>query len=270
MFKLPVKDIIVNADSQVRLLEDDGTAYAAADATPSAGGFILEGFSQLILGTQLALLKAATRIIKDTPSAGAAEVTTYVLTGVGCIADCIFRLVYTSMDLTPTEQQNQSLEKRYQIPVQTTVDGVGAALAAVINGDKYAPCTASYNAGTDTLTLTAKNVGVELTLYSTDYVLPAKGTTTPAALPVNVYDSLKNINWSKNHTFDRNLNWAPIPGNQYNSYYFEIDSDPVADLGDTDVPSEVHGKVRTGFRLWVKTGTTLATAMDLLVTDMNV
>lgn len=270
MFKLPVKDIIVNDDAQVRLLEDDGTAYVTGDVTPSAGGFILEGWSQLILGSALNLLAAATRIIKDVPSAGAAEITTYLLVTTTAVADTVFRIVYSSLDLMPTEQQNQPLEKRYQIPVQTTVDGVGAALAAAINIDKYAPCVASYNAGTDTLTLTAKNKGVTLDLYSSDYVLPAKTITTPASLPVNTYDYLKNINWAKNFNIDRNLNWMPIPGNSYNSYYFEVLSDSVADLGNDGVPSEVHGKTNSGYRVWVKTGTALDSAMNVLTGNVNV
>lgn len=275
MLRLPNKEIIVNDDSQVRLLEDDGTAYQAADATPSAGGFILEGFAQLIfgaasLGPSLNLLKAATRLIKDTPSAGAAEITTYVLTQVTAIADCVFRLKYESLDLTPTEQQGQPLEKRYQIPVQTTVDGVGAAIAAAINADKSAPVTVVYTAGSDTLTLTAKVKGVQVNLFSKDYVLPTKGTTTAAALPLNTYDYLKNINWAKNVDVDRNLNWIPLPGASYNSYYFEVLANSVADMGDVDVASQVQNQSNTGFKIWVKTGLTLDTALGLLLTDMNV
>ena len=36
MFKIPQKQIIVNSDTQVRLLEDDGTAYAGWQAQLNA------------------------------------------------------------------------------------------------------------------------------------------------------------------------------------------------------------------------------------------
>src|SRR5882757_4112747 len=115
MFKIPVKEIVVNKDTQVRLLEDDGTAYQAADATPSAGGFILEGFLSLTLGSQLVLLSSATRIIKNATVAAVAQIATFQVTSTSAVKGDGFRIVSTSMDLTPTEYQNRDVEKRYQV-----------------------------------------------------------------------------------------------------------------------------------------------------------
>lgn len=269
MFELPVKEIIVNEDSQVRLLEDDGTAYTAADASPSAGGFILEGFHSLILGSELVLLRAATRIIKDIQVAPTAEVTSYVLTGASIAQDAVIRLVVDSLDLTPTVFQNHGYEKRYQISAQTSVDGVGAAIAAAINADKNAPVVATYTAGTDTLQLTCKNAGEQARLYSTDYVFPAVTVSTPASLGVGNYSNLKNVNWSKNFEVDRNSMYFPLPGAEYTTYYFKTKTKS-ADGGDTNFPTEQKRETTQEFRLYVREGLTLETAMNLLVTDMNV
>jgi hypothetical protein len=268
IFEIPVKEIIVNDDSQVQLLEDDGTAYADNDVNPTTGGVIFQGWLGLTWATEFELLAATTRIIRDTPSNGAAEVITYTLTSADAPADCVFRLQVDSLDLTPTEFQNRGYEKRYQIPAQTTVDGVGAAIAAAINADSNAPVTAAYNSGTDVLTLTGKRVGETFRLYSTDYVLPAVSVTTPASLGVNTYAVLKNINWAKNLDFDRNEAWFPRQGAQYNSYYFRLKK-KTADGGDTQYPTIEKKDVVTDYRLYVRTGTTLATAMDLLVGDLN-
>jgi len=269
MFELPIKEIIVNEDSQVRLLEDDGTAYTATDASPSSGGFILEGFHSLILGSELVLLRTATRIIKDAQVAPAAEVTTYVLTGASIAQDTVIRLVVESLDLTPTEFQNRGYEKRYQIAAAATVDAVGAAIAAAINADKNAPVVAAYTSGTDTLQLTCKNTGEQARLYSTDYVLPAVTVATPASLGIGNYSNLKNINWSKNFEVDRNSMYFPRPGAEYTTYYFKTKTKS-ADGGDTDFPTEQKRETTQEFRLYVREGLTLETALDLLVTDMNV
>jgi hypothetical protein len=268
-FILPVKEIIVNDDSQVRLLDEAGAAYTALkNNTPTTGGFQLEGFLSAVNSSALQLLKAATRIIKDTPSAGAAEVKTFTVTSTSSPADAVFRIMYESLDLTPVEFQNQRQEKRYQISAaQASAATIGPKIAAVINADKFAPVTAS--AAGAVVTLTAKQKGVKFNLYSTDFA-GTEATTTPAALPLNTYDYLKNINWAKNVDFDRNLNWNPLPGISYNSYYFEILSDSVAQLGHSQVPGEKHAQSLNGFKLWVKTGLALDTALTDLAADMNV
>lgn len=269
-FSIPVKEIIVNDDAQVRLLEDDGTVYAAADCTPSAGGFVLEGFLSMILGSKLVLLAAATRIRKEVPVAAVTELKSYVLTDVAGSADSVFRIVYEDLNFQ-SEYQNQPLEKRYQISSDwAAVDTLGAAIAAAINADKYAPVTAAYTAATDTLLVTAKRAGVKFSIYSSDITLPAATGETKAALGINIYDSVKNANWARNVEIDRTLNYVPLPGVTYNLYYFEFDSDSVASLGGLQVPSVIPGSSRNAVKLWVKDGLTLEAKLDLLVTDVNV
>lgn len=296
--KIPVKQIIVNDDSQVVLKEDDGTAYADGDVTPSAGGFILEGFLSLVLGSQLVLLKAATRIIKDTPSAGAAETAAYTITAAsGVAAGTIFRVVTDSIDLTPTEFQNRPNEKRYQTSDATTTAATTVAeLVATINADVNSPVTAyaGFNNVTPAqddsakIVLVAKEVGIKVDLYlgsgatgislaksaagATVYhtAEDTSATTAAASLPINTYDYLKNIEWAKNLDFDRNMNWMPLPGKQYNSYYFEIEGTAFVGHSDGSLHSEVPGKQRSGYKVWAVTGSTLATKLDLLVGDVNV
>jgi hypothetical protein len=270
MFNIPVKEIIVNDDTQVVLREDDGTTYTLADADPSAGGFILDGFLSLVLGSQLQLLKAATRIVKTEPAAAVAEVVSYVLTTATAAADTVFRLTEESLDMTPTLFQTRPVEKRYQIPAQTTVDGVGAAIAAAINGDANRQVNATYTAGTDTLQLTAIKKGTTIRLYSSTYVLPAVTVNTAGKLAINTYDYLKNINWSKGVEIDRNLNYFPLPGVSYNSFYFEVNGNVQDTVGNSPIPSEKHGTVKYGVKLWVKEGLALESALDDLLADMNV
>jgi hypothetical protein len=295
---IPVKEIIVNDDSQVRLLEDDGTAYLAADASPSAGGFILEGFLSLLLGSQLQLLRAATRIIKDTPAAGVPETAAYTITAAaGILKDSIFRVVTDSIDLTPTEFQNRPLEKRYQTSAASTNAATTVAqMVAAINADKNATVTAfaGFNNASPVqddsakIVLVAKSPGIKVDLYMSTSVAGitlakvANGTTVyhtaedtsvttaVATLPINTYDYLKNIEWHKNLDFDRNMNWMPLPGKTYNSYYFEVNGTAKVGHADGSLPSEVPGAIRTGYKVWAVVGSTLATKLDLLVTDMNV
>jgi hypothetical protein len=266
MLKLPVKEIIVNKDSQVRLLEDDGTAYAAADATPSAGGFILEGYLSLTLGSQLVLLKAATRIIKDATAAGVAQIATFTVSSTSALKGDVFRIVSTSMDLTPTQYQNRDVEERYQLSSdQSSAANLAAHIRDTINANKNSKVTAS--AAGAVVTITHKEKGVTFGFFSSK-ILGAFAITTPAALPVNTYDTLKNRNWATNLDFDRNVEYFPEYGATYVSYYFEVDR--AGFVGGQTVPSEKNVTSRTGYRLYVKTGSALITALDLLVTDMNV
>lgn len=291
MFKIPVKQIIVNKDSQVRLLEDDGTAYAAADATPSAGGFILEGFLGLTLGSKLVLQKAATRIIKDTAVAGVAEIAAYTFTSAAIAAGEAFRITVESLDLTPTEFQNINIEKRYQASsAKATIATVVAHIAATINADENSPVTAyaGFNNvtpaqdDTDVLVLVAKQKGQKINFYAAGqtFTKAAAGVTVyhtaedtsvvtvAPALPVSTYDSIKNSDWAKNVDFDRNVEFAPEYGAEYTAYYFEVDSTGVN--GSQTIAGGKALESRTGFRLYVKEGLTLETALNLLVTDMNV
>jgi hypothetical protein len=301
MFNLPVKEIIVNDDSQVVLREEDGTAYSDNDVAGASttAGFILEGFiSSIIYGSQLELLKAATRIIKDTPAAGTAEIAAYTIAvSTGFKKGDIFRVEVDSLDLTPTEFQNRATEKRYQLSSdQATAANLVAHLVATINGDKASQVTAYagfnnaspaqndsakivlvakkvgqsvnlyYSAGTGVGTLTKDAAGV--TVYHT--VEDTSAVTVAASLPINTYDYLKNIRWDVNFDVDRDLNWLPLPGVQYNSYYFEVNGTVHPSTGNDPIPGEKHNTAKYGVKLWVKSGLTLDTALTLLVGDVNV
>lgn len=318
MFNIPVKEIIVNDDSQVRLLDEAGVAFdgSSNSAPGTAGaGFILEGFLSKVLSSDLQLLASATRIIKTTPSNGTVNTVGYTVTAAsGGKKGDVFRLVYESLDLTPTEFQDQPVEKQYQLGVDcANAAAVIAELVAQINADKFAPATAlagRSNSATptqndsDKIILVGKKVGVSIALYVGSYASVDQTTytialtklantygfrldgTTPgaiyhtsedtfvipadAALPVNTYDYLKNINWAKNLDFDRNMNWMPLPGVSYNGYYFEVNGTVQDTVGSSPIPSQKNNTVKYGVKLWVKTGLTLATALDALVTDVNV
>jgi hypothetical protein len=306
-FIIPTKDIIVNDDSQVRLLDEAGVAFdGSSNSAPSgSGGFILEGFLGKVLSSQLQLLTTATRIRKTTYSAGVAEIAGYTITAAsgGKKGDC-FRLVFESLDMTPTEFQSQPVEKIYQLGSNTTdAPTTVVALVASINADKYSPVTAyagHNNAATPTqndsakIVLVAKKVGLNIDLYVGEYSVQDQTTytialakaaagvtiyhtvedtnavTVAASLPVNTYDYLKNINWSKNFEIDRNLNWMPLPGVNYESYYFEVNGAVQDTVGSSPIPSQVNNDVRYGVKIWVKNGLALETALDALVTDVNV
>lgn len=266
MFEIPVKEIIVNEDTQAILLEDDGTAYADNDVVgASSGGFIIDGWLPLTLGSELVALYGNMRIIKTATSAAVAQIATYLVTSTSAVADSEFRVVAQGLDLTPTEFQNRSVEKRYQIPVNSSAATIATAIAAAINADTYAAVTASVNSAT--VTLTAKTAGIQFWLYSTD-ISGTFTVTTPAALGVGTYDHLKNINWAKNVDFDRNAEWFPRKGATYNIYYFRVKK-LNADGGNLQFPSSERLSNVQDFRIYARVGTTFNTAMDLLDDDCN-
>lgn len=266
-FELPVKDIIVNEDLQVALLEDDGTAYLAADATPTAGGIIMPGFLELTLGSEFDLLSTGVRIIKSTAVAAVAQISTYLVTSTSATADTTFRLVYDSLDKTGTEFQNVLLEKRYQIPVLSSAATIATAIATAINADKAAPVTASVS--TATVTLTSKTTGVSFTLYS-DNIVGTQTVTTAASLGLGIYDTIKNINWAANPDIDRNLQYLPRIGAAYTQYYFRLTRNAADGGGEGEFPSVKKQAITSDFRIFVRNGLTLETKLNLLVTDLNV
>ena len=296
--KIPEKVFIINSDAQARLLEEDGTVYTDGDVTPSAGSFILEGFLPIVAGAALELLTTATRIRLDTPQAavaGAIEVE--VLVASGCNAGDMFMVRSKNQLLTPTEmQQYLPLEKRYQMTTAVVAgtdseDTIVTQMVATINADPNAHVVAAVKAGgtvnSGIIVLTAKTPGETVEFYISDQNaasgLNVAGPTTltydgqnwyvlTAALQdQNNYGALKNINWAKNLDFDRNVEYQPEYGASYDSYYFEVNWTP-KDVGGHGIPSidpsQQAGK--TAFKLYVKQGLTLNTAMDLLAGDVNV
>lgn len=291
MFKIPVKQIIVNKDSQVRLLEDDGTAYVAADVTPSAGSFILEGFLSLTPGSKVVLQKAATRIVRDVTAPAVAEIAAFTIPTAALAAGDVFRVTLESVDLTPTEFQNINIEKRYQASsAQATNATVLAHIAATINADPKSLVTAfvGFNNVTPVqndsskLVLVAKNKGQKIGFFSSKLSITrvanatvvyhtaedTQVTTVLGAVGVGHYDTLKNNDWAANVDFDRNVEWAPEIGATYTTYYFEVDSTGVN--GSQTIAGGKALESRTGFRLYVKNGLTLETALNALATDLNV
>lgn len=299
MFNLPVKEIIVNSDAQVVLLEDDGTAYADNDVVAdTSGGFILDGFINEILwgsataanantmkGTKNSYLRFATGsdcMIKTTTSAGVAEIITFTITAAaGAKAGDTYRIVLDSLDLTPTEFQNRPIEKRYQLSVDcANAEAIETELIARIAADPAAMVTAA-SGGTGVLTLTAKKTGYTVRCYVGEYassgqvvyaVTGVNAVTTPGALPVNTYDSLKNINWAKNFDIDTNINYMPLPGAAYTSYYFEVVTQQLqTQAGSNPHPGEAHNGQVYAVRLYVNNvaASTLLTAMNLLEADLG-
>lgn len=306
-FQIPVKQIIVNSDTQTQLLTLAGVAYdGSTNATPTTGGFQLKGFLNGVDSTQLKLLRSATRVIKDdAASAGVAEIASYLIAASGGSAKAgdTFRVLTDSLDLQPTEFQNNPIEKRYQLSVDcANAAAIVANLVLVINADKNSMVTAyaGFNNAspvqdnTASIVLIAKTKGQTANLYRGAYGSPDQVTytvtatkaaagvtiyhtaedtsavTAEATLPLNTYEYLKNISWPKNLDFDRNPEWLPAKDTNYVGYYFEIVSSSVVDMGDNDVPSSAPASATTGFKLWVKSGLTLDTALDALKTDMNV
>lgn len=288
----------------------DGIAFVAYVAgtnlvpTTAAHRVQIEGFLTNIPVTSLQLLAAATRVRKSTGAAAVVETSSYVVTlvGAGPAAGDIVMLRTDSLDLTPTEFQNRGTEKRYQFTTgQTTIATIIAHLVATINGDKAAQVVALAGRNNTTpaqndsakIVLQAKKPGITIddpiildpvnaangftltrdAVATTVYYGTVDGTnviTARAALGVNTYDYLKNINWSKNFSIDQNLSWMPLPNVTYNSYYFEVNGTVPDNVGNNPTPNEVHGLIKTGYSIFVKQALTLDTALNEFLIDMNV
>lgn len=250
------------------------------------------------------------KMVKFTAAAGVTAKVAYIVTaGSGGKKGDTYRLVADSLDLTPTEYQNRPVEKRYQLAVDcANAVAVIAELVARINADPYAPviayaghnnASAPVQDDSDKIVLVAKNAGQSINLYVGEYsvwdqtsyavtltkVPNSYGSPTgavyhtiedtfvtlaDAALPVGTYDALKNINWAKNFDIDRDINWMPLPGASYNSYYFEVASQGLAQqLGNNPSPGEIANAQVYAVRLYVKSGLTLDTNLTLLEADVN-
>ena len=299
----------MNDDTQVVLkASTDGVTFSAYVAgsnlvpATAAHRVQMEGFLTNIPVTSLNLLAAATRVRKSTGAAAVVETASFViaLVGTGPAQDDVVMLRCDSLDLTPTEFQNKGFEKRYQFSAaKNSVALIIAHLVATINGDKAAPVTAyaGFNNATPAqddsakITFVAKKTNVTITDLIGDFVNAANGftatrvangttvygpiedavNTTALATPgINSYDYLKNINWAKNFSIDQNINWMPLPGVIYNSYYFEVNGTVPDNVGNAPIANEVHGLVKTGYSIFVKNSLTLNTALNEFAIDMNV
>jgi hypothetical protein len=327
MFNIPVKEIIVNSDSQVVAYSQVTgrtpliQAYVDNDIVGSTntGALILDGFlNEPIWCTSTAAAAStgragrgsyfngasgAARLIRTASSAGTTAKVAYAITAAsGAKAGDTYRVVTDSLDLTPTEYQNRPTEKRYQLSVDCANAGaIATELVARINADPKSQVIAykGFNNASPVqddstkIVLVAKTVGVSVALYvgefsvvgqttySVSLTKSANGatvyhtaedtsvTTSDAVLPVGTYDALKNINWAKNFNIDQNVNWMPLPGASYNTYYFEVVS-PLAGAttGNDAVPNQVNNNQIYGVRLYVRSGLTLDTALNLVDGDL--
>jgi len=278
MFKIPEKQIIVNSDDQVRLLDDDGTAYVNGDVSAAGSGFIIEGFLGPVLVSQIpnqtVYQNGALNTVKINKEAAVQPTThqiTYQVTSTSANAGDVFRLVFKSIDFAEVEYQNWPVTKMYQVSgTLSSAILIATAMEAAINADKDSMVTVSRNSAT--LTLTAKDPSKTFKLFVDPILSLIRGTTTvvtEATLGVHTYDYLKNIEWSKNLDFDRNQQWQPLKGVSYTMYNFKVNSTNFLPEGN-NTPNAAGGTSTTEFKLWVSAAaSTFKAAMDLLVGDIN-
>jgi hypothetical protein len=275
MFNIAEKQIIVNSDEQIALLNGDpgigtvGAAYTDGHVTAVGHAFVLEGFlhknilvSDLVGGTITA--QAAVAAVK--------QVATYTVTATAANVGDTFRLVFESVDYASVEYQNFPVSKIYQIGSGVALDSaanIAQAIKNAIDADQDSMCTVSI--ATAVLTFTVKETGIKMNLYVDPVLSDIAGTfavTTPAAVGINTYDALKNIEWSKNLDFDRNQEWQPLKGVNYTKYTFSITSSGFVPEGN-NVPNVPVPVSTTSFCMWVApNAATFKAALDLLIADI--
>ncbi len=138
--------------------------------------------AQAGIGSQLAMMGYAALSIPGVelwmsaitePSAGAAAATlTIVPSGTWTTSGLLrFRLAGQTIGVNVT--------------ATNSVDEVGAAITAAINAKQRLPVTAAYSAGSDTVTLTARNKG----LSGNDWILYYVGNDAPSGLVLTIAGS---------------------------------------------------------------------------------
>lgn len=297
-FKLPLFHYVINEDFQAVLKADKaGTIsnYAAnTDLSPANAAhlFKLEGEFDWVRATQLVELTSQVRVLKQAWADAVLQTSAYTVSTVTVAAGDVFRIVWDSFDLTPTAFQNIPLEKRYQVSkaITNSAANIVVEMAKVINADPNAPVVAYAgfdNASPDQddsakLVLVAKSKRTKFQLYSSviAFTEVAAGTTvyhtaedtsatTAVAVDfVNDYEILKSQQWVTDLDFDRNAEYFPQKGAKYNSYYFEVDW--TQNTGGHSVPGQTAVTGRSMFKIYVKQGLALDTALDAMTTDMNV
>ena len=281
MIRLPEKQIIVNNVNQLSALKFDSSGTYVDIVTPNGttDGFHLLGFLGPIAFGKLKAYSGNTRIKSQVAVAAVKQIATFTPAAVvGAAAGEVFRLVWDSLDKTPTEFQNVPLEKRYQVSINlannATAIQVGTAIHNAINADKNAPVTSSVNGGTGVVTLTAKDENISFVLYTKPaaqggLITGTFAVTTPATKGINTYDQLKSINWAKNLDFDQNVEYFPEYGATYKSYKFIFKNTGFVaspDIAGAVAPADGS---EVEVCIWVKTGLALITTLDLIVTDAN-
>lgn len=277
-FRIPEKQIIVNADSQARLLSvpADGTAataYADGDVTAVTDQVLIEGFAGPMTISDI-IGANADKITKETATAPVAQIATYTVTGTTATEGAVFRIVFESLDGTPTDYQNEPVSKIYQLPNFGGLDSaadIAEAMERVINATPHiSKQMISASAAAGVLTLTAADPSVKFTLYVDSALSDIVGTfavTTPPVTGIHTYDYLKNIDWARDLDFDRNAEWQPRKGATYAMWKFTVQSTGFRANGN-DVPSVDPPVAKTVFKIWADTSTQLATDLDLLDGDI--
>lgn len=105
------------------------------------------------------------------PAAGTAATVTIVIGGTPGNGTLRYRLAGINVTLSVSASQ--------------TIDDIGTALAAAFNAKAKLPAAASYNSGTDTLTLTIANKGAQ----GKDYILYHDPTDKPSTLTLTTTGS---------------------------------------------------------------------------------
>ena len=272
-FSIPVKDIVVNSDSQISVIE---TGTLSPSSTLATGTMMINGFmGQAVAGANFEAQAnaAADKMVVKTGVAAAKEDADFTFT-LGAAAGDVVIIRETSLDLTPSEFQNQAVDKRYQLPVCADSVATAVAVAAAINADPFSKVTATAP-GASVLTLVAKEYGSTFDVYTgegnttlVETTPPVKDPDVVATLGFGNYDTLKNIEWGRNEDTDRNAEYYPSKGVLYNTYYYEVNWSTV-DLGGADVPSMLPASGRTGFRLYIAQGLTANTDIAALATKLN-
>ena len=266
MFEIPIKMLVVNSDSQVQLLESDGTAYTDGDVTAVTDGFILQKW--LTKDTLVSDLVGGT-ITKRARVASAIGVTTYTVVSTSTDVNDSFTIEVNSIDGTPVGLgQQRRVFKRYQLKDVGALDSaaeIATSIRAAINADKDASVVAS--GATVDVILTAKDVGVTPNLYADDFT-GTTAYTTPATNGSGNYENLINEEWGVNTSPYENQEQLPVKGKIYNQYDFTVTGTAYISGYGGQFPNQVNASGNYNFRLYVETTTTLDTALTDLIGDI--
>lgn len=285
MFRIPQKQIVVNSNSQLRILKYDGSGTYINIGSPllASTGFYIEGLARPLLFGELNVIPgAAVRIKSVAGSAAVVEIGTWTMNAItGNASSENFKIVFQRPSLSGVEYQNQPLEKHYQVSatnlaVNATATQVATAITASIQADyvKGGPFSATSSGAV--VTITAREAGVNFTPYNTlgsryvpGLISGAWVVTQAAALSINDYDALKTLKFADGLQvdFDRNAEYFPQFGQTYKGYEF-ITHEPTLNASEL-IPGMDKPSVTNGFKIWIANGLTLQTTMDLVVTNAN-
>ena len=289
-FQIPLYQYIINADRQLDFYINTGsgleempeydsvTPVHSLDPTDSTHSFALIGELDWTNASDVVLLESGVRVRKVAPSVGtlqSVDFTVVVPSGQTIPKGTVIRVVTSMPSVETSEFQNIPLEKRYTLSRDcTTAEQVADDIVALINDDPSALVAASGGIGE--FTVTDKSVLQESWVYvgrtpEGDIPFGLTGSiVTPRYEGVNNYEMMKNLQWPVNLEIDRNVEYFPIAGDLYNSYYFRIirEEQPV---GGFSLPSQVPQEAETEHVFYVNTKlTSLIAQFEQFNYDMNI